>query len=251
MKGKWLVIILLVGLMLAMASCSSTDADAEAQAEQEAAEQARIEQLQQEAAEEEARRQALEEQQKEAERLAELERERREQLEAEKLRQDEEMARLEEEKRRQEEELRQLQMELQDQANNVQPFVEAPSESDMNSNELFELKTVYFDFDESNIKDQFRDDLRANFNWIQTNPNVTIQLEGHADERGTNEYNLALGERRAKSVLNFLIALGANPEQFRIISFGEERPAVPQSTEEAYSKNRRVVFTRLDQPISG
>ena len=77
------------------------------------------------------------------------------------------------------------------------------------------------------------------------NPDIRVQLEGHCDERGTNEYNLALGERRARSVLNYLLRLGASPEQFSIVSFGEERPVALRQNETAWQKNRRVEFTRL------
>ena len=81
--------------------------------------------------------------------------------------------------------------------------------------------------------------------WIAENPDVQIQLEGHCDERGTNEYNLALGERRAKAVFDYLVSLGASPSQFSMVSFGEERPAASGSNESAWKQNRRVEFTRL------
>ncbi len=110
---------------------------------------------------------------------------------------------------------------------------------------IYQLQTVYFKFDNTDIQDQFKKAIQENFDWIQANPGVKVQLEGHADERGTNEYNLALGERRTKSVLNYLIALGANPEQFTIVSFGEERPAEPGHNEVSWARNRRVEFTRL------
>ena len=83
------------------------------------------------------------------------------------------------------------------------------------------------------------------FEWLINNPDIRVQLEGHCDERGTNEYNLALGERRARSVLNYLLRLGASPEQFSIVSFGEERPVALGQNETAWQKNRRVEFTRL------
>ena len=70
-------------------------------------------------------------------------------------------------------------------------------------------------------------------------------MEGHCDERGTNEYNLALGERRAKAVFEYLVKLGANPSQFTMVSFGEERPVASGSNEVDWAKNRRVEFTRL------
>ena len=85
-----------------------------------------------------------------------------------------------------------------------------------------ELGIVYFDYDKSNIKPEFTSIIQSNFEWLINNPDIRVQLEGHCDERGTNEYNLALGERRARSVLNYLLRLGASPEQFSIVSFGEE-----------------------------
>ncbi|MBF0289513.1 MAG: peptidoglycan-associated lipoprotein Pal [SAR324 cluster bacterium] len=124
--------------------------------------------------------------------------------------------------------------------------VAAPAEEpEPEPEKIYELQTVYFKFDNSDIQDQFKQIIEENYEWLKDNPEVKIQLEGHADERGTNEYNLALGERRGKSVLNYLIALGADPEQFTIISFGEERPVEPGHSEMSWAQNRRVVFTRL------
>ena len=108
-----------------------------------------------------------------------------------------------------------------------------------------ELGIVYFDYDKSNIKPEFTIIIQSNFEWLINNPDIRVQLEGHCDERGTNEYNLALGERRARSVLNYLLRLGASPEQFSIVSFGEERPVALGQNETAWQKNRRVEFTRL------
>jgi peptidoglycan-associated lipoprotein len=110
---------------------------------------------------------------------------------------------------------------------------------------LPDLEVVYFDFDKSDIKPSFEAAIRRNFAWMQENPNVRVQLEGHCDERGTNEYNLALGERRARAVYDYLVQLGANPRQLTMISFGEERPAAAGNNESAWSQNRRVEFTRL------
>jgi len=108
-----------------------------------------------------------------------------------------------------------------------------------------ELGIVYFDYDKSEIKPEFTSIIQSNFEWLINNPDIRVQLEGHCDERGTNEYNLALGERRARSVLNYLLRLGASPEQFSIVSFGEERPVALGQNETAWQKNRRVEFTRL------
>ncbi len=110
---------------------------------------------------------------------------------------------------------------------------------------IYDLELVYFAYDKSIITTAFGEALQRNYEWIAENPDVQIQLEGHCDERGTNEYNLALGERRAKAVFDYLISLGASPSQFSLVSFGEERPAEQGSNEVAWGKNRRVEFIRL------
>ena len=117
-----------------------------------------------------------------------------------------------------------------------------PEESDA---AFSEMGMVYFAYDKSEITADFEEVIQKNYEWINQNPDVQIQLEGHCDERGTNEYNLALGERRAKAVFDYLVSLGASPSQFTIVSFGEERPAVYGSNESSWRQNRRVEFTRL------
>lgn len=102
------------------------------------------------------------------------------------------------------------------------------------------LKTVYFPFDSSELTPTAQETLRANAAWLEQNPNAGVVLEGHCDERGTNEYNFALGNRRAKSAYDFLRTLGVRGGRMETISYGEERPADPRSTEEAWAKNRRV-----------
>ena len=101
---------------------------------------------------------------------------------------------------------------------------------------------VFFDFDKYNLKPAGRETTEALAAWLNKNPSVTLTLEGHADERGTREYNLALGERRANSVRDYLIALGINAGRLTTVSYGEERPAVPGSYEEAWAQNRRTQF---------
>ena len=108
-----------------------------------------------------------------------------------------------------------------------------------------DLGMVYFAYDKSIITPAFEEVIQENYEWIAENPDFQIQLEGHCDERGTNEYNLALGERRAKAVFDYLVSLGASPSQFSVVSFGEERPAASGSNESAWKQNRRVEFTRL------
>lgn len=100
--------------------------------------------------------------------------------------------------------------------------------------------TVYFDFDEDLIRPDYQDMLAAHGQFLRDNPDSRLVLEGHADERGTPEYNLALGERRGNAVANVLRSFGAGSNQISVISFGEESPADPAHTEAAWAKNRRV-----------
>jgi len=98
----------------------------------------------------------------------------------------------------------------------------------------------YFDFDVAEFKPEYRDTLTYHARDLAANPNKRVRLEGHADERGTREYNLALGERRANGILNYLIVNGASRSQIEVVSYGEERPAQNAQTEAAYARNRRV-----------
>jgi len=107
-------------------------------------------------------------------------------------------------------------------------------------NSLLAKRTVYFDFDESVILDQDRPILEAHAQYLSQNLSAAITLEGHTDERGTREYNLALGERRAISVRQFMSLLGASGQQLRTVSYGEEQPAALGHNEEAWAQNRRV-----------
>ncbi|MFQ5961341.1 MAG: peptidoglycan-associated lipoprotein Pal [Candidatus Methylomirabilales bacterium] len=104
------------------------------------------------------------------------------------------------------------------------------------------LQDVFFDFDKSVIRRDARGPLDSNVEWLKANPNVRIVIEGHADERGTNEYNLALGERRAKAGRDYLVAGGVSPQRIRTISYGEERPFCRGQNEEAWQCNRRDHF---------
>ncbi len=99
---------------------------------------------------------------------------------------------------------------------------------------------VYFDFDQSTITPEWRRLLTEHAKWLKANPNQKVVLEGHCDERGTREYNIALGERRANAVKRFLTVQGVSDSQLETVSFGEEKPAETASTEEAWAKNRRV-----------
>ncbi|GLR62845.1 peptidoglycan-associated lipoprotein Pal [Marinospirillum insulare] len=104
------------------------------------------------------------------------------------------------------------------------------------------INTIYFDFDKSNIRSEFYDVLNGHAAYLMANPSATVKLEGHTDERGTPEYNLALGERRGNSVQRYLSLQGVDASQLEVVSYGEERPAVRGQSSEAYSKNRRVEF---------
>jgi len=100
---------------------------------------------------------------------------------------------------------------------------------------------VFFDFDKSVIKPEGQQTLQRQAEWLRRYPNVTVTVEGHCDERGTREYNLALGERRATAVQRALIALGVQANRIRTVSYGKERPAVLGSNESAWAQNRRGV----------
>ena len=100
---------------------------------------------------------------------------------------------------------------------------------------------VFFDFDKSTIKPEGQQTLQRQAEWLKRYPNVTVTVEGHCDDRGTREYNLALGERRATAVRNALVALGIQPNRLKTISYGKERPAVVGDDESAWAQNRRGV----------
>ena len=105
---------------------------------------------------------------------------------------------------------------------------------------LLATRVVYFEFDSSAIADSYMPLLKAHGEYLSANGGTSITVEGHADERGTREYNIALGERRADAVRRVLLANGASPNQIKVVSYGEERPAVLGHDESAWSKNRRA-----------
>ncbi|MEN6624930.1 MAG: peptidoglycan-associated lipoprotein Pal [Candidatus Sumerlaeia bacterium] len=105
-----------------------------------------------------------------------------------------------------------------------------------------ELRTAYFDYDSDQLTAEAQAVLDGNLAWLQSNSSSEIQLGGHCDARGSTEYNLNLGERRAKSVMAYLVGKGVSANRLHTISYGEENPAVPGDSEEAYAKNRRVEF---------
>ncbi|MBI4573285.1 MAG: peptidoglycan-associated lipoprotein Pal [candidate division NC10 bacterium] len=101
------------------------------------------------------------------------------------------------------------------------------------------LKDVFFDFDKATVRDDQKTALAADVAWLKANPTAKIVVEGHCDERGTAEYNLGLGERRAKAVRDFLVAAGIQPTRLRTVSYGKERPFVLGHDESAWRFNRR------------
>ncbi len=103
------------------------------------------------------------------------------------------------------------------------------------------VRVIYFDYDSSNIREDFQSVVEAHAAYLAAHPETTITIEGHADERGTREYNLALGERRANSVKNYLAGQGVSADRISVISYGKERPAVEGSDESAWAQNRRAV----------
>jgi len=105
---------------------------------------------------------------------------------------------------------------------------------------LLSKRVVYFDFDSAQVKEEYRPIVEAHAKYLATHPSAHVVLEGHADERGTREYNMALGERRANAVKKLMVLMGADPDQIDVVSYGEERPAVLGHDESAWSKNRRV-----------
>ena len=111
----------------------------------------------------------------------------------------------------------------------------------------FENELVHFDFDRSEIKDQYKTVLDAKANFLKKYPKVRIQIEGNCDERGTVQYNLALGDRRANSAKAYLVALGIDGNRISTISFGKERPLDPGHNEEAWARNRRDKFVVIGQ----
>jgi peptidoglycan-associated lipoprotein len=106
----------------------------------------------------------------------------------------------------------------------------------------FENRDIYFDFDKYDLSSQARQILSEKAEFLEAHPDVRILIEGHCDERGTSEYNLALGERRAASAKQYLMSLGISADRISTVSYGEERPLDPGHTEEAWAKNRRAHF---------
>lgn len=110
-----------------------------------------------------------------------------------------------------------------------------------------DLQTAFFGYDSYTLRGDAREALKFNANWLKENPSATVQVEGHCDERGTTEYNLALGEKRANAARDYLQKLGIDASRISVISYGEERPSDPGHDETAWGKNRRAGFILLSQ----
>jgi len=104
------------------------------------------------------------------------------------------------------------------------------------------LKAIHFSFDKADIRPADAKILDASAKWLAANPNQILLIEGHCDERGTDQYNLALGDRRAKSAMNYLVAQGVQGDRITLVSFGEERPICKDKNEACWSQNRRDMF---------
>ncbi|MCK5681973.1 peptidoglycan-associated lipoprotein Pal, partial [bacterium] len=101
---------------------------------------------------------------------------------------------------------------------------------------------IYFEFDKSELRENSRETLGELAQWMKNNPSIDIRIDGHCDERGSNEYNLALGENRAASAKKYLVYLGISPDRLETLSYGEEKPSCAESTESCWRENRRDDF---------
>jgi peptidoglycan-associated lipoprotein len=113
------------------------------------------------------------------------------------------------------------------------------------------VKDVYFGFDRYDLTDEGRATLKANADWLKSNPAMRMQIEGHCDERGTADYNLALGAKRAQAAKDYLLTLGIGAERLSTISYGAEIPVCSEHTEDCWAQNRRARFVAAaSQPTS-
>jgi len=112
----------------------------------------------------------------------------------------------------------------------------------MEFSETSDLQTVYFEFDKYSLTTKARETLQRNAEWLKQHPGISVQIEGHCDERGTLEYNQVLGENRAVNTKKYLMSLGVGPDRIYTISYGETQPLNAEHTEDTWAKNRRAVF---------
>lgn len=107
------------------------------------------------------------------------------------------------------------------------------------------LNTIHFPYDQAILDESNKQKLNSNAEWVKTKGNIVVQIEGHCDARGSVEYNLALGERRAKAIKSYLVSLGVTADKLRVVSYGKEKPIATGESEEAYAQNRRANFVPL------
>jgi peptidoglycan-associated lipoprotein len=112
------------------------------------------------------------------------------------------------------------------------------------------LKDIFFDFDRADLRPDARETLKANAQWLKNNPAATVQIEGHCDERGTAEYNIALGARRAQAAKDYLATLGIAEQRMTTISYGQELPVCKEHNEDCWQKNRRGRFVPKTGPTA-
>lgn len=124
----------------------------------------------------------------------------------------------------------------------VAPVLTPAEQQRIKYQELRKEHIIYFDFDRSSVSAQFAEVIQAHGEYLIEHPNVRVMIEGHADERGTPEYNIALGERRAKAVAKYLQGMGVLPSQMSIVSYGEEKPLDMTRTDDGFAVNRRAVL---------
>jgi peptidoglycan-associated lipoprotein len=119
---------------------------------------------------------------------------------------------------------------------------EQRDQSDQQDQEDLKLQTVHFGYDSAKLSEEARDNLQQNVEWLREHPDTPVVLQGHTDERGSIQYNLALGEQRARAVRQYLSQLGIDTSRLKILSYGEEKPVAHGNTKSAYRQNRRVEF---------
>ncbi len=136
-------------------------------------------------------------------------------------------------------------------AGNSAPGIEnTPMNFDANgsdSGKIAGLETIFFEYDKATLTSETKKLIASNADWMKARPNVNIQIEGHCDARGSIEYNLSLGERRARTVKEYMVSLGITDARISIISYGKEKPLQNGDNDEAYGKNRRANFVPLAQ----
>ncbi|WP_166838718.1 peptidoglycan-associated lipoprotein Pal [Rheinheimera pleomorphica] len=128
------------------------------------------------------------------------------------------------------------------QVETVEPVVSPAEQMRQKLDALRQENTIYFDFDKATVRPEFVETLQAHGAFLSANPSVRVTIEGHSDERGTPEYNIALGERRAMAVVQYLQNLGVSAGQISTVSYGEEKPVDMSRTEAGFAKNRRAVL---------